>query len=111
MYKCTFFSSVVLNNLNPEWNEDFRLEVCHFADDLVFEIKDKDHAYAEYIGSVSFPTSVLLSGETKEGWFPIRRKSGSHKGKLHISLQVCIHLNLCFFPFYFFTMNELKTKF
>ena len=34
-------TSVVVNNLNPVWNESYRVEVCHFADHLVFEVKDK----------------------------------------------------------------------
>ena len=34
-------TSVVFNNLNPVWNESYRVEVCHFADPLVFEVRDK----------------------------------------------------------------------
>lgn len=79
-------SAVINNNLNPQWGEDYRVEVCHFAEELVFEIRDKDHAVTEFIGSVTFPTSALLSGETREGWFPIKKKSGSHNGQLNLSV-------------------------
>ena len=34
-------TSVILNDLNPAWNESYRIEVCHFADHLIFEIRDK----------------------------------------------------------------------
>ena len=34
-------TSVILNDLNPKWNESYRTEVCHFADHLSFEIRDK----------------------------------------------------------------------
>ena len=34
-------TSVVLNDLNPVWNEQYRIEVCHFANYLNFEIRDK----------------------------------------------------------------------
>ena len=63
---------MVLNDLNPEWNEDFHIQVCHFAEELLLEVRDKDHAYSEYIGAVSIPTQSLLGGDLKEGWFPIR---------------------------------------
>lgn len=80
-------TSVVLNSLNPEWNESYRIETCHFGDELSFEVRDKDHAYAEFIGSVDIPTGALLNGEIKEGWFPIKKRSGSHKGQLHLRVQ------------------------
>ena len=31
-------TSIILNNLNPTWDESYRIEVCHFADELVFEV-------------------------------------------------------------------------
>ncbi len=98
-------TSVVLNNLNPEWNEMYRVEVCHFAEDLIFEIRDKDHAYSEYIGSVSIPTSSLLNGETREGWYNILKKSGKSNGQLHIFVEFRSKASLektyqvdCYFP-------------
>ena len=80
-------TAVVNNNLNPEWNEDYRVEVCHFAEELVFEVRDKDHAVTEFIGSVTIPTPSLLSGEVREGPFPIKKKSGSHNGQLTIRVE------------------------
>ena len=32
---------VIDNDLNPKFNEDYRVEVCHFANELTFDIKDK----------------------------------------------------------------------
>ena len=54
-------TSVVLNDLNPVWNESFSIELCHWAVNLKFEVRDKDHAYAEYIGAVQLPVSDLVS--------------------------------------------------
>ena len=31
-------TSIILNDLNPVWDEEYRIEVCHFADQLVFEV-------------------------------------------------------------------------
>ena len=46
-----------MNSLDPFWNESFRIEVCHAAEGLAFEVRDKDHAYAEFIGTVYIPVS------------------------------------------------------
>ena len=54
-------TSVVLNDLNPQWNESFKVELCHMGANLNFEVRDKDHAYAEYIGMVQIPASDLIS--------------------------------------------------
>jgi len=83
-------TSIVSNSLNPVWNEEFRVEVCHFAEELVFEVKDKDHMQAEFIGLVAVPCQSLLAGDVTEGFFPIKKKhhSTSHKGTLELRIQV-----------------------
>ena len=80
-------TSVVLNDLSPQWNEDYRIEVCHHANYLIFEIRDKDHARSEFIGSVDIPVSNLLNGSVIDGWFPIKKKSGKEKGELKIRVE------------------------
>jgi len=99
-------TSVVLNDLNPVWNEQYRIEVCHHADHLKFEIRDKDHAYSEFIGSVDIETATLLNGNELDGWFDIKkRSSGKKKGQLNIrvlfisrqSMQKTYDVN-CYFP-------------
>lgn len=54
-------TSVVLNDLDPQWNESFSVELCHWGAHLKFEVRDKDHAYAEYIGVVEIPVNDLIS--------------------------------------------------
>jgi hypothetical protein len=54
----------------------------------MFEVRDKDHAYAEYIGAVVIPTHTLLQGAVKEGWFPIMKKNKlSQRGTLNLRVQ------------------------
>merc|ERR1712107_196628 len=60
-------TSVINNDLNPRWDESYRIEVCHFGNELIFEIRGKDHAYSEYIGCVEIPTAELLNGQIFEG--------------------------------------------
>ena len=100
-------TSIIDNDLNPKWNESYRIEVCHFADHLVFEVRDKDHAYSEYIGAVDLPTSSLLTGELKQGWYPICKTNGKPHGRaeLYIKVQFIARHTLeqtyevdCYFP-------------
>ena len=81
-------TSIIDNNLNPTWNENYRLEVCHFANELTFEIRDKDHAYSELIGYVEIPTSHLMTGHPIEGAFPIKKKNSSkQRGTLQVKVE------------------------
>ena len=69
-----------------------RVEVCHDASSIKFHVKDKDHAYSEYIGAVSVSVEALVAAGMVEGDFPIvdsRRGSGSGRGdRGHLSLRV-----------------------
>ena len=70
------------------------MEVCHFANELTFEIKDKDHAASEIIGNVKITTATLLNGDPVEGWFnitkrsggSITKRSGSNKGQIKLKV-------------------------
>jgi len=48
-------------------------------------VRDKDHAYTEEIGKVELPTQHLITGQTIEGWFPIR-KGNKENGELQLSV-------------------------
>jgi len=82
-------TSIIFNDLNPKWDESYKIEVCHFADELIFEIRDKDHAYTELIGSVVIPTSRLVSGQVFDQEFDILSKGTS--GKKHGTLELMVH--------------------
>ena len=47
--------------------------MCHKADMLVFDVRDKDHAYTEEIGLVEIATQHLVNGQRLEGWFDIKK--------------------------------------
>jgi len=69
------------------WADIFRIELCHYASELVFEVRDKDHAYTEFIGTVSIPTKDLSNGNVLEGWFQILKKNKTHRGDLQLKIQ------------------------
>ena len=80
-------TSIINNDLNPKWNEVFRIEVCHHAEFLTFEVRDKDHAYSEYIGSVEINTNELVTGGIMDGWFPILKKNKKANGQLLLRVE------------------------
>lgn len=79
-------TAVIDNDLSPEWNETFRIEVCHWAKDLIFDVRDKDHAMTEEIGKVEIPTQYFLNGTIVENWFPIKKKE-KENGELYVSVH------------------------
>jgi len=79
-------TSIIDNDLNPVWNETFRIEVCHKADFLLFDVRDKDHAMTEEIGKVELSTQHLLNGQKLDDWFPIR-KGSKENGQLHLCVE------------------------
>lgn len=64
-----------------------RIELCHYASELVFEVRDKDHAYTEFIGTVSVPTSTICNGEEIDQWFKILKNNKIHRGDLKLKIQ------------------------
>ena len=89
-------TSVIDNDLNPKFNEDFRVEVCHFANELTFDIKDKDHAYSEFIGSVNIATATLLNGNPVEGCSISPRRVVATKAKSNSRLPTSLKVVFLF---------------
>ena len=58
-------TKIIDNDLNPEWNEFYRVDLCHQATHLTFDVRDKDHAYTEKIGLVKFECDQLKTGNFK----------------------------------------------
>ena len=74
----------IANELNPVWDEKFDVLVCHNANSLRFNVKDKEHIGAADIGSCQIRVEDLLSGETIDGWFDLMSQD---QGRLKISVQ------------------------
>ena len=86
--QCRIAKTRVINNsLDPNWDELFKVEVCHHADNLVFDVRDKDHTSTEVIGEVVLPLQQLIDGQIIDGWFQIK-KSSRTRTKIHGELSV-----------------------
>ena len=50
----------ITNNLNPEWNLDFFVPVCHPITHLEFRVKDRDTISSDTLGKCSLPVHELI---------------------------------------------------
>uniref|UniRef100_A0A2P2HX20 phospholipase D n=1 Tax=Hirondellea gigas TaxID=1518452 RepID=A0A2P2HX20_9CRUS len=81
---CT--TSVIDNNLNPKWNENFRVDVCHHVISITFEVKDKDFISSESMGTVKFTADSLFGNGSLSGLFDLITPKGKKAGQLKLSI-------------------------
>ncbi|KAA0199526.1 hypothetical protein HAZT_HAZT007200 [Hyalella azteca] len=81
---CT--TSVIDNNLNPQWNETFRVDVCHNVVSVTFTVKDKDFVSSETMGSVKFTAEALNADNTLAGKFDLISSKSKKVGQLTLSI-------------------------
>lgn len=80
-------TSVIDNNLNPIWNEKFRVEVCHNVVSVTFAVRDKDFVSSEIMGSVTFSSESIISSGGVSGTFDLFKEKSSKKvGQLTLSI-------------------------
>eukprot|EP00898_Chlorokybus_atmophyticus_P006475 jgi/Chlat1/6829/Chrsp51S06519 len=85
-------TATVNNNLDPVWEEEFLIDVCHDVPDVKFRVQDKDTVGVQWIGMTSVPTEALVGKGTVSGWFDLRAEKGNgkvtkyHLGKIRVSL-------------------------
>eukprot|EP00094_Tigriopus_californicus_P007112 TCALIF_06847-PA protein Name:"Similar to PLD1 Phospholipase D alpha 1 (Oryza sativa subsp. japonica)" AED:0.00 eAED:0.00 QI:0/0.87/0.66/0.88/1/1/9/545/745 len=102
---------VIYNNLFPQWNELFRVSVCHHAKKIIFRVKDQDELGSENLGEVVISIKEQLLTPTKrvQGWQKIVDDNGSVQGELNINLVYLPYLednsscndmacSQCYFP-------------
>lgn len=79
---------VIDNNLNPVWDENFRVDVCHDVASITFTVRDKDFLSSEQIGSISFPVNTITQESCVSGTFDLLRENKNKKaGTLTLSLS------------------------
>ena len=81
-------TSVKKNCLNPVWDEQFTVPVCHYCSSLDVKVKDREHIGGETVGRFQIPTEQLLSGQPVSGWYDlVVNNDGEVQGRVHIWLQ------------------------
>ena len=81
-----FKTRYIDNSLNPNWNEDFVVPVCHNASNFNVKVMDKDHLSSDFIAQVSIRAEDLESGDVIEGWFDLFQGEES-LGRINLSVQ------------------------
>ncbi|KAL7641190.1 UNVERIFIED_CONTAM: hypothetical protein RMT77_008328 [Armadillidium vulgare] len=105
-------TSVIDNNLNPEWDESFYINICHDIVTLNFVVKDKDVLSADLIGTVAFRAEDLIIAPEIKGEFDLF-KNGKPLKEAKLSLRLCYKSsnelsNSLEVPGCFFRMRELN---
>ena len=71
-YRKILQTEVISDNLDPIWNAHYIEEICDFADEILFQIWDKDfYTSNEMIGDIKIPIAPLIVGQIVKGTFPI----------------------------------------
>lgn len=81
---------VITNDTSPEWHEHFLIPTAHFADEVIFRLKDNDMFGAQHIGDVYIRVSDLVSGKKIDDWFDILGAGGKvikEGAQLHLAIQ------------------------
>ena len=81
-------TSVKKNCLNPVWDEQFSVPVCHSCIELEIKVKDREHVGGETVGKFQIPAQQLLGGQPVSGWYDlVVNKVGDIQGRVNIWLQ------------------------
>eukprot|EP01130_Rhizamoeba_saxonica_P013801 TRINITY_DN5928_c0_g1_i2.p1 TRINITY_DN5928_c0_g1~~TRINITY_DN5928_c0_g1_i2.p1 ORF type:complete len:653 (-),score=108.44 TRINITY_DN5928_c0_g1_i2:45-2003(-) len=79
----------IYKTLNPDWLEEFMIDIEKHSHDLVFKLYDAEHIPPdEFIGEVVFDILDLKDGTETDNWFSIlpRNKARVIGGKLRIKV-------------------------
>ena len=61
-----FKSRYIKNELNPSWDESFKIFVCHHATSLVFKIKDKEQIGNKNLGLILTVSIQFIYGSSSK---------------------------------------------
>ena len=116
-------TDVVLNTLNPVWDELFVFNVTSLEQELCFTVVDDDHSTSEHIGEFSIKLDRLplnrrcehdvhLSGDNGNLEFSVHIQDGCYRGVKsvpHTSFTQILTAKLMFKPIGF-ALNESSIK-
>ena len=82
-------TSYMHNSLDPVWDEEFSIPVCHHASSVKVKVLDREHIGAELVGTVLISTDDIVTGERVEGWWDLMVGSdGTTQGAVHLMFQL-----------------------
>ena len=81
-----FKTRYIKNELNPVWNEEFDLDVCHRASNLEINVRDKEHIGDTHVATCAIALSRIIEGETISDWFTLYKKE-KERGKINLEIK------------------------
>uniref|UniRef100_A0A6A7FYI4 phospholipase D n=3 Tax=Hirondellea gigas TaxID=1518452 RepID=A0A6A7FYI4_9CRUS len=95
-------TAYINNNINPIWQESYRIPICHEVDIIKVMVLDKDHIGACLIGEYEVRVEDLLEGGELDGWYPLSGCDGQINMKLSFvpleSIEYSFEVPDCYFP-------------
>eukprot|EP01111_Echinosteliopsis_oligospora_P006041 TRINITY_DN1_c0_g2_i1.p1 TRINITY_DN1_c0_g2~~TRINITY_DN1_c0_g2_i1.p1 ORF type:complete len:243 (-),score=60.99 TRINITY_DN1_c0_g2_i1:115-843(-) len=84
LFSSTVKTTVINNNKNPVWNQQFTLNVKNPESEVLkIRMYDKDFGPDDFIGEIDIPLFSLPNGQIKDDWFQMSKWGGS----LHLQLR------------------------
>ena len=81
-----FRTSSVNNQLSPDWNEKFSIDVCHHATNLSIRVMDQEVLGTAFVGVTNVRVSDLQDGRVVDGWFNLHKSNFDPAGQIEMSL-------------------------
>ncbi|KAI7729385.1 hypothetical protein M8C21_018646 [Ambrosia artemisiifolia] len=67
---------VIKDTEHPVWNQEFNVQVAHYASEIHFLVKDSDRVGSQVIGVVAISVELIHDGSKIEGFFPLMNTNG-----------------------------------
>lgn len=81
-------TKVIKNNLNPQWNQKFEIEISHEIESLKFTVKDQDCLRGQRMGNVCIQSKDFVDCSVGlSDFFPIKDTMSRPAGSLNIRIQ------------------------
>ncbi|KAA0201860.1 hypothetical protein HAZT_HAZT008133 [Hyalella azteca] len=95
-------TAYINNNVNPRWQESYRIPVCHEVEFFKVMVMDKDHVGAGKIGEYEVRVEDLMGGDEISGWYPLSGCDGKVNFSMRYlpkdAIEASFEVPECYFP-------------
>ena len=82
-----FRTRYINNSLDPVWEEKFSIPVCQDSEEIILNVRDKEHVGSSPVASLTISCEEVLQGDEIEGWYDLTDANGEGQGRIKLSVQ------------------------